>query len=69
MVGSFRVLRESSPEPFAKIKTAKFLSSACKANRVLIHPAWNYLVANRNASVRVPLTAIAEAIQEIEVLR
>ena len=61
-----------SQEPFAKIKTAKILSSTCKRmNRVSIPDLLGtiYIAANRTVSVSVRLTAIAGAIQEIEMLR
>ena len=36
-----------------------------RKNHISICPTWNYLATNRSMSVRVPLMAIAEAIQEI----
>ena len=60
----------TSQEPFAKIKTAK-MSSKCKANELSFNPrpSLNYIVANRTVSASVPLMAIAEALQAIEILR
>ena len=75
MVGNFRegfiFVFFASQEPFAKIKTAKILSSKCKTNELSFtpQPTYNYIVANRTVSVSVPLTAIAEALQEIKMLR
>ena len=60
MVGNFR-------EGF------KLLLSTCKASETCFNPAYFKLSSrpnsNRTLSVRVSLTAIAQAIQEIEVLR
>ena len=60
-----------SQEPFAKIKTVKFLLSI--ANESRFNPAYFKLSSrpnsNRSLSGSVPLTAIAQAIQEIEMLR
>ena len=59
----------TSEEPFAKIKTAKM--SKCIANELSFNhrPSLNYIVANRTVSASVPLMAIAEALQAIEILR
>ena len=55
---------------FVKVKTAKFWLSTCKANEPHFSPSYSiYIAANGSVSASVPLTANAEAIQEIEVLR
>ena len=63
----------ASQEPFPKIKTAKFLLATCKASEPCFNLAYFKLSSRCNSykspSQRVPLTAIAQAIQEIEVLR
>ena len=63
----------ASQEPFAKIKTTKFLLSTCKASEPRFNLAYfklsSRLNSNRSLLVSVPLTAIAQAIQESEVLR
>ena len=62
-----------SQEPFAKIKTVKFLLSTCKASEPCFNPAYFKLHihpnCNRSLSASVPSTAIAQTIQEIKVLR
>ena len=62
-----------SEEPFAKIKTVKFSLFMCKASEPHFSLAYFKLSSrpnsNRSLSASVPLTAIAQAIQEIEVLR
>ena len=67
MVGNFRegfiFVFFASQEPFAKIKTTKISLSTCEVNE----PHFN-TAANRSMSASVPLTAIAEAIQKIEML-
>ena len=67
MVGNFHegfiFVFFTSQEPFAKIKTAKISLSTCEVNE----PHFN-TAANRSVSASVPLTAIAEAIQKIEML-
>ena len=70
MVGNFcnRFLF-ASQEPFAKIKSVKILLSTCKANEARFNSALLITIciaANRGAFASVPLTAITEAIQEIE---
>ena len=55
---------------FVKVKMGKFWLSTCKANEPHFSPSYSiYIAANRSVSASVPLTANAEAIQEIEVLR
>ena len=72
MVGNFcQRFPFASQEPFAKIKSAKILLSTCKANGARFNPGLLgtiCIAANRGALASVPLTAIAEAIQEIEML-
>ena len=72
MVGNFRegfiFVFFVSQEPFVKIKTAKILSSTCKQMTIPDLLGTIYIAANRTVSASVPLTAIAEAIQEIEIL-
>ena len=61
----------ASQEPFAKIKTEKFLLATCKASDPRFNPAYfkqsSRPNSNRSLPQSVPLTAIAQAIQEIEV--
>ena len=69
----------ASQEPFSKIKSAKILLSTfgwlvttCKANEARFNFALLVTIciaANRGAFASVPLTAIADAIQEIETQR
>ena len=56
---------------FVKVKMAKFFwLSTCKANEPHFSPSYSiYIAANGSVSASVPLTANAEAIQEIEGLR
>ena len=58
----------ASQEPFVKIKTAKMLLTTCEVNELRFNPRPTYTAANRSMSASVPLTAIAETIQEIEML-
>ena len=76
MVGNFRegftFAFFASQEPFAKLKPRKFCCPRVKrTNRISILSPLEiiYTPANRRVSASVPLTAIAEAIQEIEMLR
>jgi len=72
MVGNFRegfiFAFFASQEPFAKIKTAKILLSMCEVNELHFNPWPTYTATNRSVSASVPLTAIAEAFQKIEML-
>ena len=73
MVGNFREgFIKSHPQ---KLKPRKFVVHACKANEPRFNPqsTWNYLYSRQKKRVTllvsVLLTAIPEAIQEIEMLR
>ena len=62
----------ASQEPFTKLKLRKFCHPCAKqTNQVSISGLLGsiYLAANKSVSASMPLTAIAKAIQEIEVLR
>ena len=73
MVGNFREgFIFASQEPSAKIKTTKICCPRAKrTNRVSIPSLLGtiYIDAKRSVLASVPLTAITEAIQEIEMLR
>ena len=72
MIGNFRrvFIFEflASQDPFAKIKTAKFFVINVQSEQTAFQSfllGTIYITANRSVSASVPLTAIAEAIQEI----
>ena len=77
MVGNFHegfiFVFFTNQEPFVKIKTTKFLLSTCKVSELCFNPAYfklsSHSNSNRSLSASVPLTAIAQATQEIEALR
>ena len=75
MVGNFRgafiFAFLASQDTFAKIKTAKFFVVKVQSEQSAFQSfllGTIYITANRSVSASVPLTAIPEAIQEIEVL-
>ena len=76
IVGNFReefiFVFFASQKPFTKNETAKFLLAMCKVSEPCFNLAYFQLASrsnsNKSLSMSVPLMAITQAIQEIEVL-